>query len=134
MEADQRDASRVASEGRGGAAAHKGRGDTPACRQDGEPKDVHLLQEVLLPPAGAFLSVPWWTLRNMFVETEQTDMLRRPSCRTIRRARRRVKVLLCHRHDGRSWKIPPASTVSNCSGHLFGSFVFTEDRVFMGAA
>lgn len=88
MEADQRDASRAESEGRRGAAPHKRRGDTPACRQEGEPKDVHLLQEVLLPPVGAFLWVPRWTLRNMFVETEQTNMLRRASCRTISRPRR----------------------------------------------
>lgn len=89
MEADQRDASRAASEGQGGAAPPKRGGDNSACRQrKGEPKDVHLLQEVSLPPAGAFLSVPRWTLRNMFVETEQTNMLRPPSCRTLSRTRR----------------------------------------------
>lgn len=85
------------SEGRGGAATRKREGDAPACRHkkgrrgDGSlfmkrAKDVHLLQEVLLPPVGAFLSVPRWTFRNMLVETEQTNTLRRPSCRTTSRA------------------------------------------------
>lgn len=59
-------------------AVKKGRGGDGSRR---EPKMSICCRKFSSPPVGAFLSVPRWTFRNMLVETEQTNTLRRPSCR-----------------------------------------------------